>query len=545
MLALSLEQLARAQNTSSIRVVARADSSEAPIADVDVTVFGPQGSASSIRRTRTDAAGVALFENLPLGTYLIQAQREGYLTEMRAPILPSAIASRTLPLSNAGAQGIVFHFRPAGSISGRALDPQRKPIPNARVSILVQTYTAGHRTLLEGSATTTDSQGEYSLKQLGDGEYYVRLHTVQNGFDVYYPGVIEADLAVPVEIRNGGDVRGIELSTPSLQTFKISGTVVNSPGPVPSFTFASKVALSSALSSSEYPSYPSLPNRIANSSREFEISGAPPGSWDLFAIVPLERTGVDLVHAVSRPQATGRAHVDVTDRDVEGVIIVIGSATVGGQVVLKGTTASASDNPRGVRIALIPDDNIPMPLLAGTSMNQTPDDSGLFLFPYLPLGTYSILAVPQFSGWYVSDVRQGVRSIFDQGRITVGVDPIEPLEIHLSPGGGTIKGILQEGNAPARADHAELLIALVPQSQFQRDNLMLYKTTTLVGGPGEFTFRNVAPGNYKVIAWKRPPVGDPSRNAEFVARYESRGTPVSVKAEETTSVQVQLIHEGN
>src|SRR5678815_5856883 len=82
MLALSLEQLARAQNTSSIRVVARADSSEAPIADVDVTVFGPQGSASSIRRTRTDAAGVALFENLPLGTYLIQAQREGYLTEM-------------------------------------------------------------------------------------------------------------------------------------------------------------------------------------------------------------------------------------------------------------------------------------------------------------------------------------------------------------------------------------------------------------------------------------------------------------------------------
>ena len=123
---------------------------------------------------------------------------------------------------------------------------------------LVQTYTAGHRTFLEGSATTTDSEGGYSLKQLGDGDYYVRLHTVQNGFDVYYPGVIEADRAAPVVIRNGGDVTGIELPTPSLRTFKISGTVVNSPGPVPSFAFAtaSREDLPSTvgLPAPEYPS---------------------------------------------------------------------------------------------------------------------------------------------------------------------------------------------------------------------------------------------------------------------------------------------------
>src|SRR5512134_1729732 len=99
-LVLSLQQFARAQTTSSIRVVTRADSSEAPIADVDVVVFGPQGSASSIRRSPTNAAGVALFENLPPGTYRIQAQREGYLNAMRAsrgPILQSAFATGTVP----------------------------------------------------------------------------------------------------------------------------------------------------------------------------------------------------------------------------------------------------------------------------------------------------------------------------------------------------------------------------------------------------------------------------------------------------------------
>jgi hypothetical protein len=494
---------------------------------------------------RTDAAGIALFENLPLGTYSIQAQREGYLNARRpsgSPLLSpfNAIASGTLPLPNAEIQGIVFYFRPAGSISGRALDPQRMPIPNARVSVLLQTYTAGHRTFVEGSGTTTDSEGGYSLKLLADGEYYVRLHAVQNGFDVYYPGVIEAARAVPVVLRNGDNIRGIELPTPSLRTFKVSGTVVNSPGAVPSFTFSTRSRVD--LPASQYPS---LPNRIANSSREFEISGLPSGSWDLFAIVPLEKTGVDPVQAVSRPNATGRAHINVGDRDVDGVVIVIGSATVQGQVLLKGAATGPTVNPTGVRIALIPEDNIPAPLLAGTSMNQTPDDSGVFLFPYLPSGNYRISAATQFSGWYISDVRQGPRSIFDQSRITIGAIPIEPLEIHLSPGGGTIKGILDESTAPAREDNTEPLIALVPQSQFQRDNLTLYKTAKLVGGTGEFTFRDVAPGNYKVIAWGRAPFGDPSRNAEFVARYESRGASVTVTDGETSSVQVQLIPEGN
>jgi hypothetical protein len=284
-----------------------------------------------------------------------------------------------------------------------------------------------------------------------------------------------------------------------------------------------------------------LPNRIANSAREFEISGVPPGSWEMFAIVPLEHTGADPAQVVSRPNATRRAHIDVRDRDVEGVVIVIGSATVAGRVVLKDAAGGASVNLRGVRLALIAEDNMPPPLLRGASMNQTPEDNGLFLFPYLPPGDYSISVTPQFSGWYVSDVRQGPRSIFDQGRLTVGVAPVEPLEVELSPGGGTIKGILDESTTPARGDLTEPLIALVPQSQFQRGNLTLYKTTTLIGGPGEFTFSNVAPGNYKVIAWKRAPFGDPSRNAEFVARYESRGASVSVRAGETTSVKVQLI----
>jgi hypothetical protein len=55
---------------------------------------------------------------------------------------------------------------------------------------------------------------------------------------------------------------------------------------------------------------------------------------------------------------------------------------------------------------------------------------------------------------------------------------------------------------------------------------------------------DVAPGDYKVIAWKHLPPGA-ELNPEFVAKYEGLGVSVSVKAGLTSEVHVQLIPVGN
>ena len=549
MLALGLQQPSSPSTaqTGSIRVVTRLNGTEAPLPDVEVNVFPQQGGrSSSISRARTDAGGSARFDNLPLGNYFVQAESAGYIGGDPIRPMPNpagrAPAVGTVTLTNSDIRSIVLYFRRAGSISGQARDSARIPLANARVSLLALSYSYGRRTLLEASTTITDADGRYSLKALPDGTYYIRLQSAQSGFDVYYPSVLEADRAAPVLIRDGENIGNIEVAIPEVRTFKVSGTIVNSPGKVPAFTISPIGSMDVVGTNS-----PSLPNRIDNSTSRFEISGVPAGAWNLFPVVPLKEGegNVDAIQAIARPNATGHARIDVVDHNLDNVVIVVVSASLEMRVRLKGPATDPMLDLRRVRVSLIPQDNIPRTLLGGEALGQTADETGLLLFSYLPPGTYGIWAAATPPGWYVSDVLGGVRSILSEGRITIGVEPVPPLEIDLRSDGGTIRGVLDGSAVTAPGDKAEPVIALVPQAQFQRESLLLYKTTTLTGGPAEFTFRDIAPGNYKVIAWKHAPPGDPSKNPEFVARYEGFGTSVSVKSGETSTVRVQLIPEGN
>jgi hypothetical protein len=526
------------QTGGSIRVIARVLPTEAPAADVEVTVLirGVPRTTPAVGTAKTNAAGVALFENLPAGDYFIQAQRQGFVGAARLPAASglSAMAVGAVKLSSSDTQELTLSFISSGSINGRTLDAQSTPIANANVSLLTTRYSYANRTLRVEQSTVSDDAGRYSLKDIPDGDYYVRVQSPGNTFDVYYPSVLDAERAAPVAMRNGNEMQGIDIATPSLRTFKISGTVVHSPGPITAFSLSPTGGLKAPTD------FASVPNRLTGSTEKFEIRGVPSGSWNLFPIVPLKGTSADPIQAISRPYATGRTRVEVVDHDLENIVIVMESTTLQAHVHLKGGKTDPAEDLRGVVVSLYEQDNIPGTLLGGSSITQTPEDDGDLLFPYMPPGTYCISINVRFSGRYISDVRLGNRSILDQGRITLGGDPVGSLEIDLSSGGGTIKGTLDDRETVSSA-----LIALVPASQYQRESLLFYKTTTLSGNSREFTFRDVAPGNYKVIAWKNPPPGDPGKNAEFVARYESRGVSVSVNPDETKTIRVPLISDPN
>jgi hypothetical protein len=67
----------------------------------------------------------------------------------------------------------------------------------------------------------------------------------------------------------------------------------------------------------------------------------------------------------------------------------------------------------------------------------------------------------------------------------------------------------------------------------------LYRTATS-DQQGRFTFSNVAPGDYKVLAWEDVPRGaytDPA----FLKNYEDRGRSITIDKGETESVQIAVI----
>ena len=77
---------------------------------------------------------------------------------------------------------------------------------------------------------------------------------------------------------------------------------------------------------------------------------------------------------------------------------------------------------------------------------------------------------------------------------------------------------------------------LVPAS---RNRLDLYRTATSDQN-GHFTFANVPPGDYKILAWEDVPRGaytDPA----FLKNYEDRGRAITIDKGENESVQIAVI----
>jgi hypothetical protein len=79
---------------------------------------------------------------------------------------------------------------------------------------------------------------------------------------------------------------------------------------------------------------------------------------------------------------------------------------------------------------------------------------------------------------------------------------------------------------------------LVPQEKERRDRQEFYQTAN-TDFSGQFTFKSVTPGEYRVYAWEEADYGawmDP----DFLQPLESRGEAVSVPEGGRQAIQVNL-----
>ena len=141
------------------------------------------------------------------------------------------------------------------------------------------------------------------------------------------------------------------------------------------------------------------------------------------------------------------------------------------------------------------------------------------------------------SRWRCSPCRESRRGskIFDQGRITVGVDPVEPLEIDLT--------------TAADRQRIRTRLAIVATTRIRSLRATSIAVPAGTGAQRRRRYR-AAPANSLSAASPRlqgdvhgkRTVWRPSRKAEFVTDTKAA---VVRRAGETTSVQVQLIPEAN
>jgi len=81
-------------------------------------------------------------------------------------------------------------------------------------------------------------------------------------------------------------------------------------------------------------------------------------------------------------------------------------------------------------------------------------------------------------------------------------------------------------------------VVLVPQAG-RRQNPALYKTVRS-DADGRFTLSSVPPGAYKLFASQSIPPGA-YQNAEFISKYDERGTTVIVRSGQVSAANLGLL----
>src|ERR1019366_4910695 len=148
--------------------------------------------------------------------------------------------------------------------------------------------------------------------------------------------------------------------------------------------------------------------------------------------------------------------------------------------------------------------------------------------------TISFTSLPE--GFYVKSVRSANLDVLAGGLEVAGESPAQ-LDVVLSPNAGQVTGTVLDPNTQKAAP--AMMVVLVPQEKERRDREAFYLTATS-DLSGQFTFKGVVPGEYRVYAWEDVEYSawmDP----DFMKPLESRGEGGSVSEGGRQAIQVNLI----
>jgi hypothetical protein len=429
----------------------------------------------------TDTRGGFTLANLPPSRYKYSVSREGYFdADPLADGMPSVIELK--PGDELG--GIKLRMQRAGSILGHAMFDDGEPFPGAELQLAGRSDTR---------LKTSDS-GEYRFDNLRPGDYQVQaIHL--GALNCNDPLASKGRLYVPqtagvdnpaVHVSSGQEARGPEIILVERTQHRISGRVAWDTYPLPNVW---RVSIGSG-------------NVLAkNSDGSFVGCNMAPGEYTLRTFARVDGRGVagDLSIRVDNedlkdleikpePSASIRARVQVEDN----APLDLSSADI----------VSISDSP-------FPHDSVPQ-------SRRQPD--GSFILDEVYSWEYRFSLSPLPSGSYLKSAQIGRKDVMDTPFTVHGGEHLDDLVFTVSLKAGMLTGIVQDETANPLPD---AIVILQPDPRHtDRDVHVCSRTADQHGG---FTCDNLAPGKYKIAAWRTPP--------EFPQAWDeiaSRGTPVEV-----------------
>jgi hypothetical protein len=542
---------------ASIQGIVVSVSNGQPVADADVELTVVEGGKVVSRTATTRADGRFTFRDLPPGS--------GYqIVVTGAGLQPSAFGQKGsetpwTPLTlGAGEQrtDLRIAVQSLTGIRGRIQDNKGGPILGANVVALRPGYINGRKVLQSFAYTVSDTRGEYRFSALPIGPYYIRVMPRNSGVPemvmtspalidqsgagaksafkeepegypvVYFPGAgIES--AKVIQISDGSRIENIDVPVTKVRTSRVRGTVVHHAKKTP--VASAKIFMVRRGNAAD-----SGWTRTADAADgQFDLRGVLPGSYILTAFAPGDPASL-----------WSRVPVDIKEGEPKTVsVTVFPKPAIEGRIVLDDPNPGGTDlsmlsvhlrpNMGGTIDATLSALQISMPMASAQSAAN-----GSFTIREVAPWDYRVALSwggdenrARRSGAYIKSVRLGARDILADG-LQVDTTVAGSLEIVLATNFGGLDGRVTEDreNVPLAR------VVLVPDTRGRQD-LYAFTTTT---STGRFQFQGVAPGAYKLFAWRYAPDGawlDP----DFLERYEKSGTSVLIDENSAEFIEVPVL----
>jgi len=493
-----------------------------PVAATFVTLLHEADGRNAV----TDSLGHFAFDTT-FGTVRIVTSKDGYASvRPEGHKLPTTGGVLLTVAAGQRLKDVTLRIFPSGGIAGRVFDARSKAVQYAHAQLWTYTYDeSGERTFQQVAGAKggdTNDHGEFRLTGIDPGEYYIKIEAPllteripgEPFVAVYLPGTPDPIRAAPVTIKSGPDMHLEDITLTSVRGGTIRAHLINQTG----------TKIDNTLDKYLYWGLKGTPGTTARApllvmgGPEHAEIPVPLGTYD----VALGWTKKGLLVGV------GKASVNVGVLGVDVDITVTKGTKFVGHAVLEQTTGQPKPI-AGVRCDLSVEGIAPF---SATSIA----DGSMALDNILPR-LYRIDCPLLPPDTYLSQIRQGDRDAIKDGLPVEGSET--SVTITLSGSVGIAQGKVTDAKGQTVAG---ALVALVPDAPL-RDARQLYRveTTDQLGG---FMFRAVAPGSYHVFAWGELP-GAEYKNADFMKKYEDKGTAVKVDKGGKVTADTKLLDPAN